>query len=168
MAREASRRLRIPLPALAIVIGSVAAWSCGPSPTPSNTPPSEPPTAEPASAGAPPPALPDFAITGYWRDPAEPLPVPPGSKVYFHIKVTNLGTAPYGGYVVVQGPGNYSGGFNGLVPGETKEAVVEFVVRLTNGTVSGNYFLVDPDNIAAELNETNNTLGPLTVVYGDG
>ena len=82
----------------------------------------------------------------------------------------NQGSAPYSQYVRVQGPGNYSGGFPGLMPGETNEAVVELSVYLPaqGGTVPDIYFTVDPDNVTTKTNDANNTLGPLTVVYGGG
>ena len=169
MGHDSTRRSRATALALSVLTVSVLA-SCGdsgPSPTTSHVPASAPPPPQgPATAPA---SLPDFAITGYLRDPAEGQLVIPGTKVNFHIKVTNKGSGAYGQFVAVRGPGNYSGGFSGLMPGETKEATVELGVSMPGGgTVRDIYFTVDPDNVAAESNEANNTLGPLMVKYGGG
>jgi hypothetical protein len=169
MTARTRRRLRIPLLALVLAMAPASACDGDSEQSATGTPASTPKPAGTATS-APAAALPDFAITGYWRDPAAQLPVPPNTTVYFHIQVTNQGSAPYGQFVAVRGPGNYSGGFSGLQPGETKEAVVELVVYLPpeGGTARDIYFTVDPDNVTKEANETNNTLGPLTVVYGGG
>ena len=170
MTREPKQHLRIPLFALLILIAPALACGGSSNQSSTSTPASEPTAPDSPTATAAPSELPDFAITGYWRDPAEPLAVPPNTTVYFHIQVKNLGKAPYSPFVRVQGPGNYSGGFAGLMPGETKEAVVEFIVYLPDhgGTARDIYFTVDPDNVTPETNETNNRLGPLTVIYGGG
>ena len=169
MTARTRRRLRISLLALVLAMAPASACDGDSEQSATGTPASTPKPAGPATS-APAAALPDFAITGYWRDPAAQLPVPPNTTVYFHIQVMNQGSAPYGQFVAVRGPGNYSGGFSGLQPGETKEAVVELVVYLPpqGGTAGDIYFTVDPDNVMVEANETNNTLGPLTVVYGGG
>ena len=157
------KHLFFPLLSLSVLVASALACPVGSGPSIAEPPPTDTPTTVPV-----PSELPDFAIVGYWREPAESLVVQPNTPVYYHIQVTNQGNASYTGFVLVGGPG--SGGFNDLMPGQTKEAFVEFLVYLPDygGKASDIYFTVDPDNIITEADETNNTLGPLTVIYGGG
>lgn len=163
MFSHTKKALFIPLFVLSIFIALALACNGGSGGSAPTQPPTDTPTTVPVAR-----ELPDFAIVGYWREPDESIPAQPNTPVYFHIQVTNRGSANYYHYIVVSGPGNVSGGFNELMAGETKEAVVEFIAYGDSITVSNMYFTVDPDNVTEEEREDNNKLGPLTVIYGGG
>ena len=122
-----------------------------------STPPPPTTTSPPPPPPPPPPALPDLVITQVSRTPSGV--VAPGTTCRFSVSVRNRGEAAYGGRIVVSGPGNYSGGFNGLEPGQTKVATVEYPVHSPGATYSGIVFTVDPDNVIKESDEANNSSG---------
>jgi hypothetical protein len=88
MTAQTIGRLRIPLFALMLLMAPASACDGVSEQSSTSTPASKPTIPAGPTTTTPPSELPDFAITGYWRDPAEQLSVPPNTTVYFHIQVT--------------------------------------------------------------------------------
>lgn len=145
----------------AVLVMAVVGAGCGddgPEPSPAPTPgPTPTQTQAPA-------ARPDFVISSVSVSPAGPL-VSPG-QVTIAATVRNVGTADYtAGFIVVQAPGNHTGGFNGLAAGASDVATINFPVVSANTTYTFT-LVVDPDNIIAEESETNNESSTIVINTG--
>lgn len=150
--------------AVGILLGTI---SCGEEPP---RPPPEPPPS-PGGAGGQgggdtgtTEALPDLVIVSVSRTPSDP--VPPGTTVQFSVTVQNRGNGGYPARIVVAGPGNYSGSFDGLSAGQSKVARIGYPVHSPNATYGGLRFTVDPDNVIRESNETNNSSREFSIRTG--
>jgi hypothetical protein len=88
------------------------------------------------------------------------------SPIYFELRVANRGSAPYGGTVLVQGWGGVRHDFQGLGPGESKSVRLPLAIRASGPgrtKIDNIFFRVDPYNVVAEVDESNNTIGPFAV-----
>ena len=146
---------------LALVLLAAVASGCGDDDFDST---SQPLNRSTTTSPAPTPnALPDFIITNVSVEPSGPL-VPPG-QVQISATVMNVGAAGYAQRIVVQAPGNHTGGFNGLAAGASDIAVIDFPVVSPNVTITLS-LVVDPDNVIAEESETNNESGVIEISTG--
>ena len=119
-------------------------------------------------------------IVGYSRSPSEGLPLAPGALVTYRIHVKNIGVAAWDQAIVVgwrltaiQPTPEASGILfrmigiaKGLLPGQTSDAKIPIILSAPADSTYEADFTVDPDDMAPESNEMNNTLGPLTLTYG--
>jgi hypothetical protein len=140
----------------------------------SEPPVSEPPVSEPPVSEAPlpksrwqpgrytikppPQGLPDFTISSV----SCPGIVRSGEAISISVSVANVGAANYGARIVVQAPGNHTGGVSGLNAGESKEATINMRLYGPNSTQRFR-IIVDPDNVTPESNESNNSSQECTV-----
>ena len=146
------------LPNVVLVVTAyvlILACGCGggatsPPPPTVTRPPSPTPTRTPSPT--PTPTLPDLAIIG---TPADIPTMKSGTTVHLEFLVTNYGKRGVTTWVWVACWGNHRGGFNGLQPGETKVAIVDYAVYGDDATHSFTC-MVDPDNVLEESNENNN------------
>jgi len=109
-------------------------------------------------------SLPDLIILQSWYEPSSPDT--PGTTIKFHLVIKNIGSGevPSGSFILVTGPGNYSGGFSGgLLPGLTKEVIVDWPVYSKGVTYSNIIWTVDHDNIIKESNDNNNDSQPYVI-----
>ena len=147
-------KIRAFLRIMLILMACLIVSSCGGgSGSNSATEPLPPATSQP---------VPDLMITSVTWEPNSAL-VPPQTTVRFAIEVENRGSASASTTIVVTGPGNYSGAIiGGLQPGETKTASIDYPVvsPLATYTMS---FTVDPDNVIAESNDSNNQSRQITI-----
>ena len=135
------------LAAAALVAVIVA--GCGGDDDSTTTPPPVVTTGQPPAAGA----QPDLVISDVSVQPAGPLV--PADSVQITATVRNIGAADYAQRIVVQAPGNHTGGFNGLAAGASDVALIDFPVVSPDVTYTLS-LVVDPDNVIAESNESNN------------
>ena len=104
--------------------------------------------------------LPDIVFVSGSQRPG--LTIRPKSVATFTFKVRNIGKVDYNGYVLIEGIGGVSGGCQGLKSGETKEVVVKFTANSKSATYTLK-FDIDPYNVIAESNESNNRSRAFTV-----
>jgi hypothetical protein len=104
--------------------------------------------------------LPDIVFVSGSQRPG--FIIKPKSVATFVFKVKNIGQVDYNGFVLVEGIGGVSGGCQGLKRGETKEVVVKFTAHSKSATYTLK-FDIDPYNVIAESNESNNRSRAFTV-----
>ena len=153
---------RIALGLAALVLMVAAGAGCGDDDSKSTNAP--PGSSTPTSSQVPTPAAqPDLIIGNVSVKPPGPL-VPPG-QVQISATVSNIGAADYNNWIVVQAPGNQTGGINGLAAGASEVAVIDFPVVSPNVTFTLS-LIVDPDNVIAEESESNNESATIVINTG--